>query len=67
MKDTKPRRPFILLDERGVQIGRGTYYEEGNVQSLHERPPGSRLANATCRRSFIEGCRDVPVGHVWTY
>ena len=31
-KDTKPRRPFILLDERGVQIGRGTYYEEGNVQ-----------------------------------
>ena len=31
-KDTKPRRPFILLDKHGMQIGRGTYYEEGNVQ-----------------------------------
>ena len=31
-KDIKPRRPFILLDMRGVQIGRGTYYHEGNVQ-----------------------------------
>ena len=31
-KDTKPRRPFILLNAKGIQIGRGTYYEEGNVQ-----------------------------------
>lgn len=31
-KDTKPRRPFLLFDVRGIQIGRGTYYTEGNVQ-----------------------------------
>ena len=32
IQDTKPRRPFILLDAQGMQIGRGTYYSEGNVQ-----------------------------------
>jgi len=32
IQDTKPRRPFILLDAQGVQIGRGVSYTEGNVQ-----------------------------------
>ena len=32
IQDTKPRRPFILLNEKGVQIGRGVAYTEGNVQ-----------------------------------
>ena len=32
VKDTKPRRPFILLDAKGIQIGRGVAYTEGNVQ-----------------------------------
>ena len=32
IQDSKPRRPFILLNEKGVQIGRGVAYTEGNVQ-----------------------------------
>ena len=35
-EDTKPRRPFILLDVKGVQIGRGVAYHEGNVQVYME-------------------------------
>lgn len=31
--DTRfPRTPFLLFNEKGIQIGRGTYYSEGNVQ-----------------------------------
>ena len=30
--ETKRRKPFILLDEKGRQIGRGVCYDQGNVQ-----------------------------------
>ena len=36
IQDTKPRRPFILLNEKGIQIGRGVAYTEGNVQVYME-------------------------------
>ena len=32
MKGKKRRKPFILLDKKGRQIGRGICYDEGNVQ-----------------------------------
>ena len=47
-KDTKPRRPFILLNQRGEQIGRGVYYAEGNVQVYLESANGAAWQIQLC-------------------
>lgn len=41
IQDTKPRRPFILFDAKGIQIGCGKYYSEGNVQVYMESAKGA--------------------------
>ncbi|MDE0398895.1 MAG: hypothetical protein OXL96_13955 [Candidatus Poribacteria bacterium] len=40
-KDRKRRRPFIVLDETGKQIGRGVCYDQGNVQVYMEVAKGA--------------------------
>jgi len=39
--ETKRRKPFILLDETGKQIGRGVCYDQGNVQVYMESAKGA--------------------------
>ena len=40
MKEKKRRKPFILLDKKGRQIGRGICYDEGNVQVFMQSSQG---------------------------
>ncbi len=41
--DNKRRRYFVLYDKRdGCYMGRGTYYEEGNVQVYLDSDPAAR-------------------------